>query len=199
MKKIVLSLLMIPIFSFIDRIGDPLAIGANLPMAFHTMKDVSGKEVSFSSAKTKAGLLIMFSCNTCPYVLRNRKRTHEICQYAKSKGLGVILLNANEGNRDDGESLEAMQHYAKDQNYQWYYAVDKNNSVADAFGADRTPECFLFDGNSKLVYHGAIDDNPQNAEGVLREHLKEAINETLQGKEVNIKKSRSVGCNIKRA
>jgi peroxiredoxin len=198
MKKIILPLLLIPALAFTFRYADPLEIGATLPKVDRKMKDVSGKEVSFTDVKTKKGLLVMFSCNTCPWVIRNQDRTRQICAYAIEKGLGVILLNSNEGSRSDGDSFEAMQDYAKEQGYKWRYVVDKNNEMADAFGADRTPECFLFDGNDKLVYHGAIDDNPQSADGVNRSHLKEAINEIVQGKQVSVKKSRSVGCNIKR-
>jgi hypothetical protein len=91
-----------------------------------------------------------------------------------------------------------MQDYAQGQGYSWYYAVDKNNELADAFGASRTPECFLFDKNGKLIYHGAIDDSPSDAAGVKRVHLKEAINEAVAGKEVSVKQSKSVGCSIKR-
>ena len=198
MKKFFLLLMLGPVLSFTLITIDALEIGAQLPKADHIMKDISGKSVSFNNVKTKAGLLVMFSCNTCPWVIRNQSRTKEICTYAQSKGIGVILLNSNEGDRNGGDSYEAMQLYAKEQSYNWYYVVDKNSEVADAFGADRTPECFLFDGNNKLVYHGAIDDNPQSAQKVSRHHLKEALNELLAGKEVSVKKSRSVGCNIKR-
>jgi len=197
MKKIFLSLLLIPAFAFTVN-DDPLEIGSSLPKADIKMKDISGKEVSFNTAKTNSGLLVMFSCNTCPVVVRNQSRTKEICGYAKEKGLGVIILNSNEASRGDDDSFDAMKSYAKEQGYNWYYAVDKNNEMADAFGANRTPECFLFDKNGKLVYHGAIDDNPQDPGAVSRVHLKEAINETLSGKPVSVNKSRSVGCSIKR-
>ena len=76
--------------------------------------------------------------------------------------------------------------------------MDKKNELPDAFGASRTPECFLFDKNGKLIYHGAIDDSPSDAAGVKRVHLKEAINEAVAGKEVSVKQSKSVGCSIKR-
>jgi hypothetical protein len=91
-----------------------------------------------------------------------------------------------------------MKAYAQGQGYQWYYAVDKNNELADAFGATRTPECFLFDKAGKLVYHGAIDNNPNDEGSVSRKHLQEAINEVTGGKDVSVKTSRSVGCAIKR-
>ena len=91
-----------------------------------------------------------------------------------------------------------MQEYAKAQNYAWKYAVDKNSVLADAFGATRTPEVFLFDKAGKLVYHGAIDDNPSDAGSVNRKHLMVAMDEMLEGKDVSQKNSRSVGCGIKR-
>jgi len=198
MKKLFLSLLLLPAFAFTVRDADPLEIGSSLPKADRKMKDITGKEVSFNDIKTKNGLLVMFSCNTCPWVIRNQSRTKEICEYAKSKGMGVVLLNSNEGGRDESDSFEAMKEYGKEQGYSWHYLVDKNNEVADAFGANRTPECFLFDRNDKLVYHGAIDDNPQSANDVNRKHLKVAVDEVLSGKDVSVKKSKSVGCNIKR-
>ena len=91
-----------------------------------------------------------------------------------------------------------MKNYAKEQGYNWYYLVDNNSKLADAFGANRTPECFLFNGDGKLVYHGAIDDNPSEPESVTRKHLIVAIDEMNNGKDITIKESRSVGCTIKR-
>jgi hypothetical protein len=177
---------------------DPLPIGASMPKADLKMKDVSGKEVSFKDAKKKNGLLVMFSCNTCPWVIKNQSRTNDIAAYALSKDIGVILLNPNEGSRDDADSFEAMKQYAKNQGYNWYYAVDANSVMADEFGANRTPECFLFNAEDKHVYHGAIDDNPGNAGAVKRKHLREAIDEMLAGKDITVKESRSMGCTIKR-
>jgi hypothetical protein len=186
------------LFAFTPIIKPGIEIGNSLPKPGLKLKDISGREVTMKEMMKANGLLVMFSCNTCPYVMRNQSRTKEICAYALQHNIGVILLNSNEGYRDNGDSFEAMQTYAQEQGYSWPYAVDKNNELADAFGADRTPECFLFDKTSKLVYHGAIDDNPQDAVNVHRQHLKEAIDETLSGKEVTVKESRSVGCTIKR-
>ena len=175
-----------------------LPIGSSLPKADVLVKDVSGKEISLGQVKEAGGLLVMFSCNTCPYVIRNQSRTREICSYAADHHIGVILLNANEGDRSGGNSFEAMQEYAKTQGYHWYYALDGKSDLASAFGASRTPECFLFDKNGKLVYHGAIDDSPGDGQQVHRQHLRIAIDETLAGKEVSVKETRSVGCSINR-
>ena len=177
---------------------DPLPLGAGIPKADLKMKDISGKEISLKEAKKKNGLLVMFSCNTCPWVIKNQTRTTEIAKYALSKDIGVVLLNSNEGQRDDADSYEAMKDYAKDQGYNFYYVIDANNVLADEFGANRTPECFLFNNENKHVYHGAIDDNPGDASSVKRKHLKEAIDEIASGKDVSVKESRSMGCQIKR-
>jgi thioredoxin-related protein len=199
MKKTVISLLLLPamvLFAFTMK--DPLPLGSSVPKAENKLKDFTGKEVTLKSAMKENGLLVMFSCNTCPVVINNQARTKEICQFATTKSIGVVLLNSNEANRKSSESLSSMQDYAQGQGYKWYYAEDKNNELADAFGASRTPEVFLFDKNGKLVYHGAIDDSPSDAKSVNRHHLKEAINEVTAGQEVSVKESKSVGCNIKR-
>lgn len=199
MKKILFAAIpVLAIAAAVQMPIEPLPLGSDLPKAEVKMKDVSGKEISLREVKTDKGLLVMFSCNTCPYVIKNQSRTYEICKYAMGSGLGVAVLNSNEAKRGDDDSYEEMKAYAKEQGYGWYYLVDQQSSLADAFGANRTPECFLFDGKGKLVYHGAIDDNPNDAGAVSRKHLRMAVDEVLNGKEVTIKQSKSVGCGIKR-
>lgn len=177
---------------------EPLPLGSAIPGAEIKMKDISGKTISLKDAKTDKGLLVMFSCNTCPYVVKNQSRTKEACSYATENGVGVAIINSNEGNRDGADSYDAMKEYARKQGYNWSYLVDEKSAIADAFGANRTPECFLFDKNGKLVYHGAIDDNPSDADAVSRKHLISAIDEMKNGKDISVKQSKSVGCGIKR-
>jgi thioredoxin-related protein len=176
-----------------------IPVGTTLPSPEIKMEDISGKEISIKDAESKNGVLVMFSCNTCPYVIKNQERTNQINEYALKNNVGVIVVNSNEAQRSEADSYKAMKEYAEKQGYKWYYVVDKNSKVANAFGATKTPEVFLFDASGKLVYKGAIDDNPSDANNVKREHLKEAINEVISGKAVSIKESRSVGCTIKRS
>jgi peroxiredoxin len=199
MKKILTSFSVLAAIGLLgfNYIGE-LPIGGQLPKADVKMKDVSGKEITLKGAKKSNGLLVMFSCNTCPYVVKNEDRTREICQYALDNNIGVILINSNEGQRNSDDSYDAMKKYAEKNSYKWYYVVDKNSELADAFGANRTPENFLFNKDGKLIYHGATDDNPGDAGAVNRKHLREAIGEMLNGKDVSVKTSRSVGCTIKR-
>lgn len=199
MKKLLFNLIgFATLTALAFTVSEPLQIGSPLPKADLKLKDISGKEIAMQEVKKDMGLLVMFSCNTCPYVIKNQQRTIGIGEYAQKMKIGVIVLNSNEALRGNEDSYTAMKDYAKAQQYKWNYVVDKNNEVADAFGANRTPECFLFDKNLKLVYHGAIDDNPSNADAVVKEHLKNAINELTAGKEITVKESRSVGCSIKR-
>jgi len=199
MKNILLAAFPIAAIAMsLNFINDPLPIGSTIPKAEVKMKDVSGKVVSLKDAQKDNGLLVMFSCNTCPYVIKNQGRTNEVCEYAVKNGIGVALINSNESYRNGEDSYEAMVAYAKSQGYSWNYLVDQNAELADAFGANKTPECFLFDNNGVLVYHGAIDDNPSNASAVNRKHLVTAMDEVKAGKEVSVKESKSVGCTIKR-
>jgi len=198
MKKLLLLCMLAILVTAFGIRPEGLPIGAAIPKTDVKMKDVSGAIITLSDARMPNGLLVMFSCNTCPYVIKNQGRTKAICAFAKDKDLGVIVLNSNEGGRHNGESFADMQTYAKQQSYSWYYALDSENELADAFGATRTPECFLFDKNGKLVYHGAIDDSPADITEVKRNYLKLAITDMTQGNDISVKESRSVGCSIRR-
>jgi hypothetical protein len=198
MKRILFSALPVAALAAITLLPavDPLPIGSSLPNADMKLKDISGKEVSFKEAVKKNGLLVMFSCNTCPVVHQYESRTVAACKDALKNEVGVILLNSNEAYRGQGDSYDDMKAYAKKLGYNFYYAIDKNSVMADAFGANRTPECFLFDKNGKLVYHGAIDDNPEGGE---KSYLTTAISRLAKGEKIDPEMTRSVGCTIKRA
>ena len=201
MKKIKLSILAasalaLGILAFVT--GEVLPIGSSLPLINEKMMNVDGKEITLKDAAKSKGLLVMFSCNTCPYVIKNQERTIEAVERGSDLEIGTILINSNEGLRGDADSPAAMKDYAQEQNYLMPYTIDKDSKIADAFGATKTPEVFLFDGEMKLVYHGAIDDNPTDAGNVKRNHLFEAMKELNAGKKITVTESKSVGCGIKR-
>ncbi len=196
MKKIILGFaLLLSLFSY----AQTLKPGADIPMPEEKMMDVSGAMTSINDAKSKNGVLVIFSCNTCPFVIKNQARMLAVCKWARANNFGVIVVNSNEAERAADDSFDSMKDYAKQQGYSWSYVLDKDSKLADAFGAMRTPECFLFNAAGKLVYHGAIDDNPSDAANVQRAHLQIAMQETLEGKTVTVNFSRSVGCTIKRS
>lgn len=174
-----------------------LTIGADIPMADVKMKSVDDKEVSLADKRTKTGLLVMFSCNTCPYVIKSQARTRELMDYAMKHYIGMVIINSNAAQRDDADSYSAMVKYAKAQGYKVPYVVDEDSRLADAFGANRTPEVFLFDGNGKLVYKGAMESNPTHpSESTV--YLKMAIDNMLAGTTIDPNNTKSIGCTIKR-
>lgn len=196
--KIFLSSLAFILACSLLNAQNAIPVGSTAPLTDVKMMDVSGKPISIKDAMQENGVLIMFSCNTCPYVIKNQARTKEMINYAKQNKIGVVIINSNEAYRNGEDSYADMKAYAKEQGYTVPYVVDTDSKLADAYGATRTPEIFLLDANGKLIYKGAIDDNPADAGNVKRVHVKLAIEEALSGKPITVKESKSVGCSIKR-
>ena len=185
-------------FSFISlKPGDEMALNTALPLADRKMKDVSGKTTSLGESKTAKGLLVIFSCNTCPYVKLSEKRIKEYSDYCLANGIGCIIVNSNEAQRSEADSFDAMAKYYKDQDLKCPYVVDEKSALADAFGATRTPQCFLFNAKG-LVYKGAIDDNVKDASQVKAPYLKDALGSVSRGETPKTQETKSIGCTIKR-
>ena len=197
MKRLILALLIIatvPAFAGDGQIG----IGSKAKLTDVKMLDVSGEKVSLSDAAKENGLLVMFSCNTCPFVKAWDSRYPKVKKWADKNEVGMIVLNSNYQKRDGEDSYEAMQKHANENDYNFHYVVDKESKIANAFGGQTTPHAFLFDGNMKLVYKGAIDDNYKSAEEVKKHYLKDAISSLGSGKEIAVTETKPVGCSIKR-
>ncbi len=175
-----------------------LRIGAKAPTLSQKVEDYSGRSITLSEAAQRNGLIVLFSCNTCPWVARWESRYVEASNYAKVNQVGMIALNSNERIRERGESMEDMKKRANKKGYNFYYALDKDNIIADAFGASDTPQVFLFNQNMELVYKGAIDDSPNSANGVKENYLRAAMDEMLSGNKVTKNSTKPVGCPIKR-
>ncbi|MGQ0827212.1 MAG: thioredoxin family protein [Bacteroidota bacterium] len=190
-------IIMLVATAFMPAVGPELEIGATIPKADTKMMDVNGKEVSLADTKGENGLLVIFSCNTCPYVKLSETRIKEIAALAKKNKVGMIVINSNEAQREVEDSFDAMKKYAAAQGYDFSYVVDKNSQVANAFGATKTPHCFLFD-KKGLVYRGAIDDNIKEPADAKEHYLKDAITAIATGKPVKTNSTKSIGCSIKR-
>jgi len=186
------------LLSFINTAaGNELGLNAPVPMAEEKMKDVSGKDISLNSVKTGKGLLVIFSCNTCPYVKLSESRIKEVSDNCIKQGIGCIIINSNEAQRADEDSFDAMTKYASSQKLNCPYAMDINSKLADAFGATRTPQCFLFN-TTGLIYKGAIDDNVKDAGAVKVPYLKDAIDALVKNTTPAMQETKSIGCTIKR-
>jgi len=175
-----------------------LEIGDKAPYTTYKMENTDGKMFSFDDIKKDNGTLVIFSCNTCPFVLAWENRYPKVAELAKDNKVGLMLVNSNQMKRDGDDSMEAMKKHASDHNYNWPYLVDVDSKLANAYGAMTTPHVFLFDKNDKLVYIGAIDDNFKDASEVKNFYLKNALESLASGKEIAENITRATGCSIKR-
>lgn len=176
-----------------------MALGTEAPNEnYHTVDVLTNQQKALASYRTAKGLLVIFTCNTCPFVLKNVERTKQMLQFAKEKGIGVVLVNSNEAQRNDVDAPKEMVKFAKVHNYP-NYLTDQDSKLADIFGASHTPEVFLFDGKSMtLVYKGAMDDNPGDPTSAKKIFLLDAMKNLVAGQPINPNDTKSVGCGIKR-
>ena len=178
--------------------GKALALGATAPMATTKMKSATdGKTVSIADVKGKKGTLVVFTCNHCPYAKAWESRIVTLANEYSKKGVGAILINSNDPAVAKDDKYEDMQARAKEAGMKVPYAVDETSGIARAFGAEKTPEAFLFDAKGKLVYHGTIDDNDKEADKVQKKYLKDALESVLTGKAVPAAETKALGCGIK--
>lgn len=200
MKKLTTLLLSLLITATVAIAGTPvqMEIGSELPATKQTFKDVSGSDLNLKDIAQENGLLVIFTCNSCPYVIAWQDRYPDISAFCKENNIGLVMLNPNEARRTSSDSYEMMQSHAKENSYDFYYALDQNHAFADALGATKTPDVFLFDADLKLAYKGAIDDNHKDATAVQESFLNEAMKNLLAGAEINPNTTRAIGCSIKR-
>ena len=175
----------------------PLALGAKAPSATTKMKSVAGKDVTIDGVKGEKGTLVVFTCNACPWVKKWEERIVKLGNEATAMGIGVIAINSNDPKVNAEDGFDVMKTRAKERGMKFAYAYDATSGVARAFGATRTPEAFLFDANGKLVYHGTIDDNADNAAAVKETYLNDAVNAVASGKSVAVAETKALGCGIK--
>lgn len=176
----------------------PLPIGSAAPQTDYAMTGVDGQTYTLEDVAGEGGLLVIFGANTCPYVIAWQNRFAPIAAQAERQGIGTVVVNSNEAFRGDDDSPDAMRAHAREHGYTVPYVIDHGHVVADAFGATRTPEVFLFDGDLELVYRGAIDDNARNPDEVTRPFLMEAVQALASGSAPEPQVTRSIGCTIKR-
>ena len=172
-----------------------LKIGSKIP-AFK-LKAVDGNTYSLDSFRDSKGLIIIFSCNHCPYVQAYEDRIITLQNNYKAKGITFIAINSNEDVNYPEDSFENMRIRAEEKKFNFLYLRDEDQSVAKAFDATHTPEIFLFNEEQKLIYHGKIDDNWQEPGKVVNQYLKNALDEMIAGKEISVSETYSIGCTIK--
>jgi len=196
-KLLLISIILIGNISMAQK-NSPLEIGATIPNSEDLMINVSDEKMSLINNFNENGLLVVFSCNTCPFVIMWEDRYRQLEKMCQTNNVGMVYINSNEAKRDGDDSLEAMKNHAKTMGYTFPYLIDQNSVLANAFGAKTTPHVFLFNKNKKLVYKGAIDDNYRDISQVNKTYLLDAIEQMVEGLDIRIKKTNAKGCSIKR-
>ena len=172
-----------------------LQIGSSIPD--FDLLSIDGKKYSLNSFKDKKALIIIFSCNHCPYVQAYENRIMEIQKDYEGKGVSVIAINSNDAVQYPDDSFDEMKKRAALKKFNFVYLRDEDQTAAKNFDAAHTPEIFLFNEERKLVYHGKIDDNWKEEQKVKTKYLHEALDEMLSGKEISVPETYSIGCTIK--
>src|SRR5664280_910782 len=175
------------------QVAGALELGATMPMTTVKMKSVDGKEINLSDVAGPKGTLVIFSCNHCPWVKAWETRIAALGNELPTKGIGVVAINSNDPAAYPGDDYADMVERAKARGFTFPYVVDSTSDVARAFGATHTPEAFLFDRAGKLVYHGTIDDNAQDAAKVEHHYLRDAADALLAGKPILASETKSIG------
>lgn len=177
------------------EIGVPLKI--NDPLVEFELKGVDNKIRSTSEFRDKKILVVIFTCNHCPYAKAYQDRIIAVQKDYASKGVQIIAINANDDSKYTEDNFENMKTRAREKGFNFPYVRDESQSVAHDYGAKATPHVFVFDSARKLKYVGAIDDNWENPNSAKQKYLRDALDSILANKEVAVKETMPMGCTIK--
>ena len=172
-----------------------LQLGAAAPD--FNLPGVDGKNGSLASFANAKLLVVMFTCNHCPYVVGSDDRVKKFFQDYAAKGVALVGINSNETKNHPDDSLEKMKERAKKLAFPWPYLRDESQQVALAYGALRTPHFYVFDAQRKLRYTGRMDDNPRTPGQEKTRELRDAIDAMLAGKKPPVELTNPIGCNVK--
>lgn len=184
--------------------GDDLKIGKTMPLSEVKMTGVDGTESNLSSHIDENGVVVIFSCNTCPFVVGNdgfegwEKQYNTLYRIAKERKIGFVLVNSNEAKRDGDDSLDEMIKHAKAESYLMPYLVDKDSKLANAFGAKTTPHVFVFNKKKELTYKGSIDNIWDSKRVETIPYLENAMSALIDKTELTENSTPPRGCSIKR-
>lgn len=152
----------------------------------HALQDLADRDVA----------VVVFTCNHCPYAKAWEGRLMDIARAYEARGVGFMLIGSNDPVKYPEDSFVEMTARATERDYPFPYLFDESQAIARAYGAERTPEVFVFDAGRELRYHGAVDDD-QDEQAVAIHYLRDALDAVLAGDTPAISETPPVGCTIK--
>src|ERR687898_1964537 len=145
----------------------------------------------------KEAVAVIFTCNHCPYARAWEDRIVQIQAEYAERGVQVVAISANDPEKYPADSFPRMKERAQEKGFNFPYLYDESQEVARAYGAERTPEIFLFDKGGTLRYHGTVDDNYEDPAAVNVHYLREALEAVLAGRDPSTAETTPVGRTIK--
>ncbi|WP_234824240.1 thioredoxin family protein [Bremerella cremea] len=168
-------------------VGEVLSPWQDLP-------GTDGKSHAWEDLKEKPVVIVVFTCNTCPYAVEYESRINKLAaHWAKDDRVALVAINSN---LIDDDSLEAMSEKAKEAKFTFPYLKDEKQELGKSWGATRTPEFFVLNQERKVVYMGALD-NDTDAEKATINYVDAAVEATLAGKQPAVQETVPIGCNIR--
>lgn len=198
MKKEYFTLIALVLIT-LSMSAQPISVGSQAPN--FSLKNVDGATVSLSDYASEKGVMVIFSCNPCPYVKAYEDRMIALHNEFAPQGYPVVFINPNDDVQQPEDSMDKMRERASEKNYPFPYLKDEDQQVYQAYGATRTPEIFLLksEGGSFVVaYTGTVDDNYKDALAVEEAYASNAVKALLAGKNPDPATTVAIGCGIKK-
>ena len=162
-----------------------------------SLPGVDGRAYTLAQFSDKPVLIIVFSCNHCPYVQAYEGRVIAIQRDYGRQGVQVVSINSNDAVNYPEDGFDEMVSRSKEKNFNFPYLRDASQEIAKRYGASHTPQLFVFDQHRHLRYTGKIDDNWQHPEAVSRTYLRDAVDALLAHRDPEDPVTHAIGCTIK--
>ncbi|MDP2161101.1 MAG: thioredoxin family protein [Flavobacterium sp.] len=196
MKKLILLLFLLPIMASAQglSVGDK-AVG-------FTLKNVDGTMVSLKDYDKEEGLILIFSCNHCPYSVAYEDRIIALADKFNTEGYPVVMINPNDPSDYAADSFENMIVRAEEKGFNFPYLFDDGQTIYPQYGATKTPHVYLLQKKQKdfyVAYIGTIDNNYKDASSVTEKYVEDAITALKKGEKPAVDFTKAIGCSIKDA
>lgn len=172
-----------------------IPLGTKMPSFI--LSDPGGTSWSSAALLGEKGLLVVFTCNHCPYAKAIWGRVISLARHAEGLGINTVAINPNINPDYPADAPPKMKELAAELGLAFPYLVDEDQETARAYQAQCTPDIYLLGGEGQLAYHGRIDDNWQDEAAVTSEELREALDSLGAGRPIALDQQPSIGCSIK--
>ena len=182
-----------------NSVADSSTIKQNAIVQPFLLKCVSGEFVGMSTYPEAKGMIVVFTCNHCPFAKLYPERMNELHRKYAAKGIPLLAISSTDTVLFDEDGFVEMQKVAQQQGFVFPYLFDAEQTVVQDFGAQKTPHAFVLARSEegwKIVYSGSIDDNGADPSAVKHKYVEDAVRAVLKHKKVKVAHTSSIGCFI---